>query len=136
MIDQKVISKIADALSKASQVKLVYVLGSAVSGRMRNDSDFDLAAVVDNKDQVDFNDVYSLLSQISFPKDLDLSLVDKGSSPLFLYQIISTGECIYQNSKDTKVSFEAFVLKNYYDNAHIRKIYYSYLKDKFPYVNQ
>jgi predicted nucleotidyltransferase len=136
MITRKLISKIQAAFSKEPKIKLAYVLGSVASGRIRNDSDFDLAVVVDNKGHIVLDDVYGLLSQISFPKDLDLSLVNSDSSPLFLYQIISTGKCVYQNSKEAKVSFEAFVLKAYYDNAHLRKIYYSYLKDKFPYANQ
>ena len=75
------------------------------------------------------------IKTIDFPKDLDLSVVDKNSSPLFLFQIVSTGQCIYQSSEKEKVSFEAFTLGNYYDTAHLRKIYYSYLKDKFSYVN-
>lgn len=131
MIDQKLISRIQIVLSKEPRIRLAYVLGSAVSGRTKSDSDFDLAVVVDNKDKIDFNHIYSLLSQIGFPKDLDLSVVDKNSSPLFLYQVISTGECVYQRGDQTKTSFEAFVLRNYYDNAHLRNIYYSYLKSKF-----
>lgn len=136
MIDQRLISQIQTSLSKEPKIKLAYVLGSVVSGDAKNGSDFDLAIVVDHKGKIDINFVYNLISHIKFPKDLDLSIVDKNSSPIFLYQIISTGKCVYQKSEEERVSFEANVLKNYYDTAHIRKIYYSYLKDKFPYANQ
>ncbi len=136
MIDKKLISEIHKALSKEPKVKLTYVLGSVVSGRMKKDSDFDLVIVVDNKNEINFDHVYQLIFDLNFPKDLDLSIVDKASSPLFLFQITSTGVCIYKQSEKERVSFEAFVLKNYYDNAHLRKIYYSYLKQKFPYANQ
>lgn len=136
MLDIKLIIQIKQALSKESKIELAYVLGSVVSGRARVDSDFDLAVVVDDVSKIDYKHVYNLISHISFPKDLDLSIVDRSFSPLFLFQIINTGECIYQTSEKNKTLFEAFALKNYYDTAHMRKIYYSYLKNKFPYVSR
>lgn len=135
MIDDKLISQINTALSKEPRIKLAYVLGSVISGRTNQDSDFDLAIVVENKDKISYLYIYDLIADINFPKDLDLSVVDKTSSPLFLFQIVGTGQCIYQTSEADKVSFEAYTLINYYDNTHLRKIYYSYLKDKFPYAN-
>lgn len=134
MIDHKLISQINTALSKESKIKLAYVLGSIINGRTKSDSDFDLAVVVDNADKINYEYIYNLVSDISFPRDLDLSVVDENSSPLFLFQIVSTGQCIYQRSEKEKFSFEAYTLSNYYDTAHLRKIYYSYLKDKFPYA--
>ncbi|MBI2597409.1 nucleotidyltransferase domain-containing protein [Candidatus Daviesbacteria bacterium] len=134
MIDNNLTKQINTALSKEPKIKLAYVLGSAVSGRVKKESDFDLAVVIDDVSRLDHKDVYNLISHISFPKDLDLSVVDKRSSPIFLFQVISTGKCIYQKSEQAKVYFEVFAARNYYDSAHIRKIYYSYLKDKFAYA--
>lgn len=134
MIDKKLILQISASLSKEPKIKLAYVLGSAVSGRIKPGSDFDLAIVTSDKDMLDFNYVYSTISHIGFPKDLDLSVVDKNSSPIFLFQIISTGKCVYQKSEEERVFFEADVLKIYYDTTHLRNIYHSYLKDKFPYA--
>ena len=136
MIDKKLVSQIEKALSKDKNIKLAYILGSVASGRAGKNSDFDLAIVVENTDQADYRRIYDLVFPIKFSKDLDLSIVDKSSSPLFLFQIISTGQCVYQRSEEEKISFEAYVLKNYYDTAHIRKIYNAYLKEKFPYANQ
>lgn len=135
MIDNKLISQIHTSLSKEPRIKLAYVLGSIISGRAKRSSDFDLAVVVESSDKTDYKYIYSLISDMNFPKDLDLSVVDKTSSPLFLFQIVSTGQCIYQRSEKERISFEAYTLKNYYDTAHLRKIYYSYLKDKFPYAS-
>lgn len=136
MIDNQLILQIQKALSKESKIKLAYVLGSIVSGRTRKDSDFDLAIVVEDSKQLRYENIFILLSGISFPKDLDLSIIDKSSSPLFLFQITATGKCVYQIFDEERISFEAYVLKNYYDTAHLRGIYYSYLKDKFPYASQ
>lgn len=135
MVNERLTSQIYTALSKESKIILAYILGSVVRGRAGVDSDFDLAIVVEDIKKIDYKYVYELVFPIKLPKDLDLSVVDKSSSPLFLFQIISTGKCVYQKSGQEKVLFEAFVLRNYYDTSYIRNIYYSYLKDKFPYAN-
>lgn len=136
MLDPNLISQVKKCLSVSPKIISAYVLGSSVTGRTGENSDFDLAIVVEEKRDITQDQVYNLISKIRFPKDLDLSLVDKNSSPIFLFQIISTGMCIYQRSQNEKVDFEAFVLRKYYDTQHIRNIYYSYLKSKFPYANK
>lgn len=136
MIDKKLTLQIGGCLKNEPKIKLAYVLGSLVSGIAKKDSDFDLVVVLDNKNEISLDHVYNLVSGLNFPRGLDLSIVDKNSPPLFLFQIISNGVCIYKQLEKERVSFEAFVLKNYYDSAHLRKIYYSYLKQKFPYANQ
>jgi len=113
------------------RILAAYVLGSVVSGHDRVDSDFDLAVVVDSRRKVSDEEVYELIKSINFPRDLDLSVVDKSSSPLFLFQMISRGRRVYERSEAEVNDFEAFVMRNYYDTAHIRNIYHSYLGDKF-----
>lgn len=134
MYDQKLSLQIEQALSDKPEILGAYVLGSIVSGKTHKESDFDLAVVVNNKEKITDNQIYDLLFHIKFPKDLDLSVIDKSSSPLFLFQVISRGKCIYFRSKNEQVEFEGFVAKNYYDTAHIRNIYYSTLHHKFPYA--
>ncbi len=136
MLNRKLILKIKQSLSKRPEILGTYVLGSAVSGNVHQESDFDLAVVVKNKEKISDNQVYDLLSHIQFPKDLDLSVIDKNSSPLFLFQAISKGQCVYFRSDEERVEFESFVAKNYYDTAHIRSIYYSALQEKFPYASR
>jgi len=135
MIDKKLILGIQQALFRESKIKMAYVLGSVVSGRVKTDSDFDLAVVVDDATKINYDQIYQLISHLSFPKDLDLSIVDKNSSPLFLFQITSSGKCVYQKSDTEKIAFESFAMKNYYDTAHLRNIYSSYLKERFSYAH-
>lgn len=136
MFDERLGKQLRQVFGKTPHIVVVYVIGSLVRGNASKESDFDLVVVVDNKSMLSDSEVYNLIQDISFPRDLDLSVVDKSSSPLFLFQIIKTGECIYKRSENDRIKFEAFTLHNYYDTAHIRKIYYSYLKYKFPYVNR
>lgn len=135
MIDERLVLGIQQALSKESKIKLAYVLGSVASSREGVESDFDLAVIVDDAARVSYNQIYQLISNLDFPKDLDLSIVDKHSSPLFLFQITSTGKCVYQKSDTERVVFEVYAMKNYYDTTHLRNIYSAYLKGKFPYAH-
>ncbi len=135
MIDEKLISDIKQSLSKEPKIKMAYILGSVVSGRVKADSDFDLAVAVDDTAKINKTQIYQLISNLKFPKDLDLSVVDKNSSPLFIFQITSTGKCVYQKSNVERINFESFAMKNYYDTAHLRNIYSSYLKERFFYAH-
>lgn len=131
MVDQYLKQKISDSLAQNATVMVAYVLGSFAQGNTRSESDFDVAVVVDKKLSTSEDIMYELLKTIQFPKNLDLSVVDRASSPLFLFQIVSKGERVYERNRIDMVEFEAFVLHNYYDTAHLRAIYTENLKEKF-----
>ena len=123
-------TQIKKALKNYPQVSAAYVIGSSVSKRLTKESDFDLAVVVQNRKTVSDDKVYGLIEHVKFPRNLDLSVVDKSSSPIFLYQVITKGERIYEKKKSGAATFEAFVLHNYYDTSHLRNIYEKRLKEK------
>ncbi|MDP3998129.1 MAG: nucleotidyltransferase domain-containing protein [bacterium] len=131
MIPAVLISQIQKALQKEPRILAAYVIGSQVSQKTRPESDFDLAIVVGDKKLLNEDKIYELVRHLNFPKDLDLSVVDRSSSPLFLFQIISRGQRIYSSNPSKVASFEAFVLHYYYDTQHLRDIYYQGLKHKF-----
>jgi len=135
MTDNKLCLKIKAALSQEPGILAAYLIGSVVSGSLTPESDFDLVVVARNRRVTDDNKVYQLIRQLNFPKDLDLSVVDSSSSPVFLYQIISKGKRIYAKDPAKADDFEAFSLHNYYDNAHMREIYNQALKKKFSYAD-
>lgn len=128
-------SQTKTVLAKNEPIIAAYIIGSVVSGNSNQDSDFDLVVVVKNKKNISEDKIYELVRQINFPKDLDLSVVDLNSSPLFLYQIISKGKKIYQKNELEVNKFESFALHNFYDNAHLRNIYNQALKAKFSYAH-
>lgn len=126
----KLYSQIKSALKVNPQIIAAYVIGSTVSKKYTEESDFDLVVVTHNKKALSHDKVYGLIEHIKFPKNLDLSIVDKSSSPIFLYQIVAKGERIYAKNQLPANDFEAFALHNYYDTAHIRNIYHTHLKEK------
>ena len=137
MLNQTLITQINNVLKNEPKIISAYCFGSVAGNFSTRESDLDLAFVVKNKENVTEKQIYHLLKDLSFPKNLDISLVDKKSSPLFLFEIVSRGQKIYVSDEFAVSNFEAFVLNNYYDNSHLRNIYYGYLKNKFPssYVN-
>jgi len=126
---------VAMVLKKEPGVIAAYFLGSVVYGKESRESDFDLAVVVENKKRISEENIYTLLQEITFPRDLDLSVVDKSSSPLFLFQLVSKGKRVYEKSEFEISIFEAFVLHNYYDTQHMRNIYFRNLGSKFHYAS-
>ncbi|KKR78293.1 MAG: hypothetical protein UU23_C0001G0057 [Candidatus Curtissbacteria bacterium GW2011_GWA1_40_9] len=136
MANNKLYDQIKTIFKKEPEILTAYVIGSTVTKKTTAESDFDLVVVVRNKRIMDSNKVYELVKHLNFPKDLDLSTVDKTSSPIFLFQIITKGELIYEKSRRDKNNFEAFTIHNYYDTAYIRNTYNKFLKDKLaPYAN-
>jgi len=123
-------SQIQKALKASSEILAAYVIGSTVSKRFTSESDFDLVVVAQNREAVGNDKVYELIRDIKFPRNLDLSVVDKSSSPIFLYQTVAKGERIYVKEKSQADNFEAFVLHNYYDTSHLRNIYDKHLREK------
>lgn len=126
-----IIPSIQNALKKEPGVLAAYVLGSYAKETHNKESDFDIAVVVENKKLITQESVYELLKDIPFPKDPDVSIVDKASSPIFLFQIIKFGSRIYTKDENSTNNFEAYALKYYYDTQHLRNIYNYYLKEKF-----
>lgn len=130
-ISDDLIRQIRSRVGKDPNILAVYLFGSLPKGSAGPESDFDLAVVVDKKKPDSQDSIYELLKDIQFPKNLDLSVVDRASSPLFLFQIVSKGERVYERNRHDMVQFEAFVLHNYYDTIHLRAIYAEYLRRKF-----
>jgi len=128
----EVYQNIANALARDSRIVAAYVIGSTARGEASVESDFDLAVVVPSARSTTQDDVYELIRHVTVPRDLDLSVVDRQSSPLFLFQIVRDGRLVYEASQRERVAFEACVLHAYYDTAHMRAIYARYLPERFP----
>lgn len=130
-ISDDLIRQIQNRTGKEANILAVYLFGSLPKGHASHESDFDLAVVVDKKQPNSQDSIYELIKGIQFPKNLDLSVVDRASSPLFLFQVVGKGQRIYERNRSDRVQFEAFVLHNYYDTVHLRAIYERHLKKKF-----
>ena len=128
-LDSKTIEKVQKILARQPNVLTAYLFGSQAGGFASKKSDLDLAVVVEDKRKLNEFDLLKLLNKVRFSRDLDISVVDRTSSPLFLFEIISGGKRIYEKNRERIVAFEARVLNFYYDTRHLRNIYKIYLKE-------
>jgi predicted nucleotidyltransferase len=105
------------------------LLGSRIKGYGVKNSDLDMAIFVDDKKKVSLRKISSLFNKkkIDIPYEIDISIVDLSSSPLFLFQIIKDGQCIYSKSPLGKTELELKIMHIFYDTQHIRNIYHQYL---------
>ncbi len=132
LINDDFINQIQKRIKNRSEIWGVYCFGSVAKGETFKESDLDLAFLVEDRRKVNTDQIYDLIRDLSFPKDLDITVIDRYSSPLLLFEIVAHGRCIVVNDEENTTNFESFVLDNYYDTSHLRNIYAYYLKDKFP----
>lgn len=131
-MDTQLIKAIQNVAENVPEILVGYCFGSTVSGYASRESDLDLAFVVKDKTKITPKELHHVLGTVHFPNDVDISVVDKNSSPLFLFEIVKNGQRIYTKDPAIAESFEAYVLRTYYDTEHLRTIYFNYLKEKFP----
>lgn len=123
------IEQIKKAARKDPNILTVYFFGSRQKGYANKESDLDIAIVVEDRKTVNFEKISQVFLPVKFPQNADISVVDKYSSPLFLYEIISGGKKIYVKNMSLTNVFEAYILQTYYDTHHLRNIYRNYLKE-------
>jgi len=101
-----------------SPIALVYLFGSQATGQAGAQSDYDLAMLFDCK--VTPDDRYLLAHQLTELLDADVDLVDLARVPVELvYNVIATGQILYEKDRRTRVAFEARALGLYFDQLPI-----------------
>lgn len=113
---------------KSTQVIAVYVHGSRAKNYALPQSDVDIAVVVENKRKIDVMGLISTLIKEINLKNLDIRVVDRNSSPLFLFSIVRDGILVFEKDRKKRLDFESFAMKNYYYTDRIRRIYAKYIQ--------
>lgn len=126
--DQRVCEKIAQIFQKNRHIIAVYFYGSRVSGNAKLKSDLDVAVVADGIKDVNYEDLYRRISQVLQKHEIDLRVITKESSPLFVFQVLKNGHCVYRKNDKERLNFEVGATLEFYDTQHIRDIYTHYLK--------
>jgi hypothetical protein len=116
-------------LENDPNVIAAYIFGSRAQDYAHPHSDIDVALLVEDRQQVSHRNYFRKLAQINLTlaSEIDLVIADKNSPPLLLFQIIKTGQLIYQRSHQERAELEARIMLIYYDTQHIRDIYNYYL---------
>ena len=116
-LDLKLRSFFAEARSQFP-VGLAYLFGSQATGQAEARSDYDVAVLFDG--DVSTDDRYLLTHQLTELLDTGVDLVDLALAPVELvYNVIATGQILYEKHRTTRVEFEARVLGLYFDQLPI-----------------
>ena len=125
--------KITQQLAEQGVV-LAYLHGSRARGDNRQDSDLDIAVLLDSnikeddyldkilKISVIFNEVYP-------ENEIDIVVLNN-TTPLFAQSVASEGIVLFAQSDDIRIMFENRALHEYEDTRRLRKIYNEVLSEK------
>jgi len=99
-------------------VGLAYLFGSQATGQAGAQSDYDVAVLFDGN--VSTDDRYVLTHQLTELLDTDVDLVDLARAPIELvYNVIATGQILYEKDRTTRMEFEARTLSMYFDQLPV-----------------
>lgn len=104
--------KIKKILINKLSPKLIYIFGSMVKNRVRNDSDIDIAILTEK--QIDEYKLYMISQQLADELKREVDIVDlKNASTVFKAEILRTGKLIYNSDNPEKMHFQLGILQDY-----------------------
>ncbi len=107
-IEEKIKIMLVNELSP----KLIYIFGSIVANRVRDDSDIDIAILTEKK--IDEYQLYMVSQQLADKLKREVDIVDlKDASTIFKAEIIKNGKLIYNSDNLGKMYYQLEVLRDY-----------------------
>jgi len=123
------IEVIKNFLIEKAFAELIILFGSAVSGRMRQDSDVDIA-FLSNK-SLDEYEVFLMSQELSTLLGRDVDLIDLSkASTVFKAIILGKGKIIYYSDENKKHEFQIRTLKDYCLLNEERKIILDKIRER------
>ncbi|WP_294706016.1 nucleotidyltransferase domain-containing protein [uncultured Fusobacterium sp.] len=118
-MDKEVIDVIIKKLKRFNP-EFIYIFGSYASGKLRKESDIDIAFFSLNK--LSSFDIFLCAQEISLQLKREVDLIDlKNSSTVFQNQVVRTGKVIYEKNRDLRYQFEVLTIKKYIELNSWRK---------------
>jgi len=119
--DSEIFIRLADFFGKKSEVLLVFLFGSAASGKMAEGSDIDIGILFENQPDVyEINELKSELNEI-FKKGIDIADLNS-ASPILKMQVLKNGALVFAKDKKIYNQFYVDTINQYDDLKQIRKI--------------
>ena len=92
--------------------KLIYIFGSIITNRVRNDSDIDISILADK--QIDEYQLYMIFQQLADDLKRKVDIVDlKRAFTVLKAEILRDGKLIYNSDNQEKIHFQLRVLQDY-----------------------
>ena len=123
--------EVAKCAAGHPEIQAAYVFGSAASGRMRPDSDVDVAVLIDGVKRSGFLK-YRLKLMADVGKALQRNDVDvvilNEASPLLAHRALSRGDLVFERSASARVRFQVRTAARYQDLIPMFETHIRYLK--------
>lgn len=103
---------IKEKLIEKTSAFLIILFGSAAAGKMRGDSDIDIAYLSDK--ELSEYEVFSISQELAGLMGRDIDLIDMSkASTVFKANILGTGKIIYSTDEKKKHEFQIRTFKEY-----------------------
>ncbi|MDR7869611.1 MAG: nucleotidyltransferase domain-containing protein [Tissierellaceae bacterium] len=128
---ENILSNHIDKLIMDYNISLVYIFGSYAKGTNNENSDLDIAVLLEEEsDELTKLDILYDLVGIFNRDDIDLVVLNNVDE-ILKFQVIKYGKVIYMKDLYSKVMFESRVMSEYMDKEHFRNIQTEYSHMKF-----
>ena len=122
----------ARGVARRREIQAAYVFGSAATGRVRADSDVDVAVLVDPRKQrlrgLDYRlDLMADLGAALHRSDIDVVLLNE-APPLLAHRVLSEGVLVFERSAPARVRFQVRTAALYLDLVPMFETYIRYSK--------
>ena len=119
-------------VSRRREIQAAYIFGSIASGRVRRDSDIDIAVLVSDRMRPERRFQYRLkliadLGSALHREDVDLVILND-APPLVAHRVLSKGKLIFERSASARVRFQVQTANRYADLVPTFETYVRHLK--------
>lgn len=124
---ERLSEKLAQVAEKFG-IRMALLFGSAVSGRMHESSDLDIAVLLKSPDlsHAQFGELHYELQQVVPERELDLSLLNR-ADPLFFKKIAESCELLYGDERDLQ-RLKIYSFRRYQDHRPFLRLEREYVK--------
>lgn len=130
-MNKKEIRSIRNYFSKIPAIVLVYLYGSQAVGEAKNESDIDLAILVDEAKADAFDLQFKAMSDLGRNINKEIEVQNLHAVDIsFAHRVITEGKLIHSKNIKDKVEYETYVLRQYFDLKPLLDEFYSYLRER------
>jgi predicted nucleotidyltransferase len=120
-INLEIIDQLADYFAIKSGVLLVFLFGSAASGKMTEESDIDIGILFENEPDIfEINELKSELNGI-LKREIDIAVLNS-AAPVLKMQVLKKGIPVFTKDKKHYNQFFVDTINQYDDLKQTRKI--------------
>ncbi|MBZ4687485.1 MAG: putative nucleotidyltransferase [Clostridiales bacterium] len=120
--------KVKEFFSKDNNIIAAYLFGSRAVGVAREDSDFDIAVLMENvpDEAINYRIERAMELEKILGKEVDLIILNN-SSYILQFQVIKEGKIIYEKDADKRAIYQMHFLSRYYDYIRFFDFHSRYL---------